>query len=364
LRFCIFGLTLSSAWGNGHATPYRALLRALHRRGHDITFFEKDVPYYALRRDFAECDYCDLRLYPSWDQVRHAALECASESDIAMVASYCPEGARINDEVLALNGPLHVFYDLDTPVTLAQLERGAAEYLWPHQISEFDLVLSFTGGKALETLKNTYGARKVFPLYGCVDPDLHARAERRREFICDLSYMATYALDRQEKVDDLFLGPARRMPDRKFLLAGTQYPSNWKWPENVQRFDHVAPGDHPSLYSSSRCTLNITRGVMAANGYCPSGRFFEAAACGTPILTDGWEGMEEFFEPDEELFVVSGTEDVISALRRDRDELLSIACRARERTLDEHTCDCRAERLLSYIQAAQCAYASTAQEAA
>lgn len=352
MRFCIFGLTLSSAWGNGHATHYRALLRALHRRGHEITFFEKDVEYYALRRDFAACDYCDLKFYESWDEASSSALACAAESDVVIVGSYCPEGARINDEILSLNRPLRIFYDLDTPVTLDRLNRGTVEYLRPHQVAEFDLVLSFTGGEALDILRARYGARQALPLYGCVDPDVHRRVEQRADFECDLSYLGTYAEDRQSKLDQLFLEPARRLPEWSFVLAGSLYPWEWRWPENVRRFDHVAPADHPSFYCSARCTLNITRREMTANGWCPSGRFFEAAACGTPILTDWWHGLDEFFSPGEELLVVSKAEDVISALQCDDVALMNMARRARERTLDEHTGDCRARQLLGYVESA------------
>ena len=364
MRFCIFGLTLSSAWGNGHATHYRALVRALHRRGHEITFFEKDVEYYALRRDFVACDYCNLQLYNKWEELRPLALAHAAEADVVIVGSYCPEGAHINDDVLALSHPLRIFYDLDTPVTLGRLALGDADYVWPHQIAEFDLVLSFTGGRALKIMRERYGARQALPLYGCVDPDVHCRIEPRSDFACDLSYMGTYAADRQFKLDELFLEPARRLPEGKFLLAGALYPWQWSWPDNVRRFDHVAPADHSALYSSARCTLNITRGEMAANGYCPSGRFFEAAACGAPILTDYWEGLEEFFSPVEELLVASDANEVLAALNRNQVELALMARRARERALDEHTGDCRAQQLLSYLESARGSNAARALEMA
>ena len=364
MRFCIFGLTLSSAWGNGHATHYRALLRALHRRGHEIIFFEKDVEYYALRRDFICCDYCDLQLYENWDTLRPLALAHAAEADVVIVGSYCPEGARINDDVLGISHPLRIFYDLDTPVTLGRLAMGDADYVSPHQIAEFDLVLSFTGGQALKVLRERYGARQARPLYGCVDPDIHGRVEPRSDFVCDLNYMGTYAADRQSKLDELFLEPARRLHDRGFLLAGALYPWHWSWPGNVRRFDHVAPIDHSAMYSSARCTLNITRREMAANGYCPSGRFFEAAACGTPILTDYWEGLEEFFSPVEELLIVSNANEVVAALNRGPANHALMAGRARERTLDEHTGDCRAQQLLSYLESARGSNASRALEMA
>lgn len=352
MKITLFGLTLSSSWGNGHATPYRALLRALHRRGHELVFFERDVHYYARRRDFTACDFCQLVLYSSWAEVRARALRDAASSDVVLMGSYCSEGAAIADDMLGLDGPLRVFYDLDTPITLAGLERGDLEYVRREQIPAFDLVLSFTGGEILRELEQRWGARRARPVYGCVDPDVHHRVPARPSFACDLSYMGTYAADRQHKLDALFLEPARRRPELTFVLAGSMYPWEWRWPENVRLFEHVAPGEHPALYSSSRLTLNLTRDGMARCGYCPSGRFFEAAACGTPIVTDTWTGLETFFVPGEELFAASTADEVVAVLQASQEELDRVARRARERTLAEHTGDRRAEQMLGYFEEA------------
>jgi spore maturation protein CgeB len=353
LKITIFGLTISSSWGNGHATPYRAILKALHRRGHHIVFYEKDVEYYALRRDFTKCDYCELVLYRTWSAVRDRALRDAAESDVVMTASYCSEGAQINNELLDFGKPLHVYYDLDTPISLNSLNNGDLPYVTRNQIPAFDLVLSWTGGDGLRELSERWGARMVRPLFGCVDPDVYRRVESRPEFTAALSYMGTYAADRQQKVDDFFLEPARRREDLNFVLAGTLYPWHWQWPANVRRFDHVAPEQHPALYSSSRITLNITREDMARSGWCPSGRFFEAAACGTPIISDWWNGLGDFFTPGEEIVLARSSDDVMTALSMSDEELQNIACRARERTLSENTGDHRAEELLKYFEEAQ-----------
>ena len=353
MKITIFGLTLSSSWGNGHATPYRAILRALHRRGHRVTFYEKDVPYYAKRRDFERCDYCDLVLYESWDEVRSQALRDARASDVVICASYCPGGSRIVDDILPLNRPLRVFYDLDTPITLHNLEHGDVDYLCRDQISGFDLYLSFTGGRILDELEQRWGARMARPIYGCVDPDVHLRVPARDAFRCVLSYMGTYAADRQQKLDALFLDPVRRRPNERFLLAGSLYPRDHSWPENLRVVEHVAPTEHPELYSSSRLTLNLTRDGMARYGYCPSGRFFEAAACGTPVITDWWDGLETFFIPGEEVFVARTAADVLQILDAGDDDLSRIAWRARERTLGEHTGDDRAIRMLACFEEAR-----------
>lgn len=349
LKFTIFGLTISSSWGNGHATPYRAILKALHRRGHQIVFYEKDTDYYAKRRDFSACDDCSLVLYRSWDEVRLRALADANESEAVIVGSYCPEGARIADEILSLSRPLRIFYDLDTPVTLHNLETQGVAYLRKEQMPAWDLYLSFTGGGILDELQSRWRVRRARPLFGCVDPEVHFRVAARPEFQCILSYMGTYAADRQEKVDALFLEPARRGPEAQFVLAGSLYPWEWQWPANVRILEHVSPADHPALYSSSRLTLNVTRDGMAKFGYCPSGRFFEAAACGTPIVTDWWEGLHTFFA-DDELFVAHNADHVLDALAAPDAERARLAERARQHTLDEHTGERRAGQLLEYME--------------
>ena len=352
LKITIFGLTISSSWGNGHATPYRAILKALHRQGHDVTFYEKDVTYYARHRDFKECSYCKLVLYSDWGSVRTGALECSADSDAVICASFCPDGARIVDEILDLAVLVKVFYDLDTPVTLASLQRGETGYLRPEQIREFDLYLSFTGGGTIDELMCRWGARMTLPLYGCVDVESYARVYVPIEYCCDLSYMGTYAPDRQQKVETLLLDPARQLSSKRFVLAGSMYPWQWQWPANVRRFEHVSPGDHAALYSSSRLTLNITRNDMARWGYCPSGRFFEAAACGTPIITDWFEGLDQFFDCKSELLIAKSTEDVIAAMSLPDSELGLIAARAKERTLREHTGEQRAQELVAALEQA------------
>lgn len=353
LKITLFGLTLSSSWGNGHATPYRAILRALDRMGHRVTFYERDAPYYARHRDLPECDYCELKLYSCWEAVRKRALAEAAESDVVITASYVPEGANIADELLSLGGPLRVYYDLDTPITLSRLAEGELDYVRSSQLAEFDLVLSWTGGEALASLERDFDVRMARPLFGCVDPDVYRPVHPSPELRCELSYMGTYAPDRQAKLENMFLDAARRRPSSRFLLAGSLYPWEWQWPENVRRVEHVRPAVHPTLYSSSRLTLNLTRAEMAASGYCPSGRFFEAAACGTPIVTDWFPGLDAFFEPRQEVLVAHGTADVLHALDAQDTDLKRMARNARQRTLDEHTGYQRALTMLAAFDAAR-----------
>jgi spore maturation protein CgeB len=353
MNIVIFGLTISSSWGNGHATLWRGLSGALARRGHHVTFFERDVPYYAAHRDLAAIPGGKLELYADWSAARAQALRTLAGADVAIVTSYCPDGVAASELVLASRAR-KVFYDLDTPVTLDALERGAAlSYIGPAGLVGFDLVLSFTGGAALSALKERLGARQVAPLYGSVDPSAHRPVTPQPRYRSALSYVGTYAEDRQAVLQRLFLEPARALPAQRFLIAGAQYPAEFPWLENVFFVRHIPPPDHAALYSSSRLTLNLTRHAMARSGHCPSGRLFEAAACGTPVLSDHWQGLEDFFEPGREILVAHRSEDVLSALARPDAELRRMAARARQRVLAEHSAERRAVDFESLLDAAQ-----------
>jgi spore maturation protein CgeB len=351
MKLVIFGLTISSSWGNGHATLWRGLCKALARRGHQVVFFERDVPYYALNRDLMALPQGELCLYQSWDDALPRARWHLARADVAMVTSYCPDGVAAADAVLESHVEVRTFYDLDTPVTLARLEAGEpVEYIGPRGLGEFDLVLSYTGGRALTELQARLGARRVAPLYGSVDPDLYRRTEPAPQYRADLSYMGTYAADRQPALEQLLVEPARRLPERRFLIGGAQYPEAFPWTGNIFFVRHLPPGEHPAFYSSSRLTLNITRAAMARMGYCPSGRLFEAAACGAPILSDAWEGLDAFFRPGAEVLVAHDTDSAIAALEVSAAELARIASLARQRTLEEHTADRRALELERAIE--------------
>ncbi len=352
MRIVIFGLTISSTWGNGHATLWRGLCRALHRRGHDVTFFERDVPYYAAHRDDQTPAGCRLRLYSRWETVRAEAEREVTLADVAMVTSYCPDAQEASEAVLASNAGLRVFYDLDTGVTLSRMHAGLpVEYLPDRGLGEFDLVLSYTGGRALDELRRLLGARQVEPLYGSVDPEAHRRVTTQALPRFDLSYLGTYANDRQAKLEALFVEPARRRPEQRFAIGGSQYPDGFPWTPNMYYLQHLPPSVHPDFYSASAVTLNVTRDAMATFGYCPSGRLFEAAACGAAILTDYWEGLERFFEPGEEVLVAHTTNDALAAIDLPPGQLTRIGDAALTRVLTEHTADHRAVELESMLTA-------------
>ena len=350
MKLVVFGLSVSSSWGNGHATLWRGLIHALARAGHSVTFFEWITPYYAAHRDCFGLPNGQLELYESWPGVRAQAARTLRDADVALVTSYCPHGKEATELVLDSRVPVKAFYDLDTPVTLARLARGEdVPYLGPRGLRDFDLVLSYTGGRALDELCQQLGARTAVPLYGSVDPNLHAPTLLSPHYRSDLSYLGTFAQDRQAGVERLFLEPARRSPRSRFLLAGSQYPQDVHWPNNVAYVSHVPPAEHAALYCSARLNLNVTRGPMSAMGYCPSGRLFEAAACGATLVSDCWAGLELFFQPGAEILIAHDTDDVLAALALGEGELSRIGARARERALTEHSVDQRARELLNYL---------------
>jgi spore maturation protein CgeB len=354
MRIVIFGLTVSSSWGNGHATLWRSLIRALDAAGHVVTFYERDVSYYASHRDLPVLHgHAQLRLYATWDDIAREADAAIAGADCAIVTSYCPDGRAASAAVLTAPRTTRVFYDLDTPVTLARLSEGHdVPYLPPGGLADFDLVLSFTGGRALDQLRGRLGARHVAALYGSVDPDHHRPVDAQPQWSAACSYLGTWSQDRQAALEALFLEPARRQHTETFVIAGSQYPDEVVWPANVIRHDHVAPPAHPAFYCSSPITLNVTRGPMAELGYCPSGRLFEAAACGVPVLSDTWEGLDTFFTVGDEILTATTTDDALAALQLPRRDLAQIGQRARERALAEHSGTRRAAELIAHIEGA------------
>jgi spore maturation protein CgeB len=344
MKIVVFGLTISSSWGNGHATLWRGLCRALGARGHRVTFFERDVPYYASHRDMIDPEGCDLRLYADWAEAWPGPREELKDADVGLVTSFCADAREACALVLSSDVPVKAYYDMDTPITLHTLDAGEhPPYIPDDGLGGFDVVCSYSGGGSLDQVATRLGARQVVPLYGSVDPAVHHRIPENPRYRGDLSYIGTYAADRQDALEALFLEPARRRPGDRFVLAGSQYPQDFSWPTSVWYLWHLAPAEHSAFYSSSRWTLNITRGPMAALGYCPSGRLFEAAACATPIVTDGWDGLDAFFTPGEEIVIASTTDDVLGALDLSDAQRRRIGARARERALDCHTAAVRAQ---------------------
>jgi spore maturation protein CgeB len=347
LKFVILGLSITSSWGNGHATTYRGLVRELSERGHDVLFLERDTEWYASNRDLPRALYGRTEIYSNLRELKSRFGSDIRKADFVIVGSYVQEGIAVGEWVTHIAQGATAFYDIDTPVTLANLIRGKVDYLSAALIPHYQLYLSFSGGPVLETLEEHYRSPMARPLYCSVDNSLYF--PERREPKWDLGYMGTYSNDRQPTLSRLLLEPAQRWDDGRFIVAGPQYPRSIRWPRNIKRVTHLPPAKHRAFYNSQRFTLNVTRAHMRSVGYSPSVRLFEAAACGTPIISDFWEGMDTFFRPDEEILIANSTDEVLACLE-DMPERArrQIGQRARERVLAGHTAKHRALELESY----------------
>lgn len=344
LDIVVLGLSITSSWGNGHAVTYRSLLRALAERGHRVTFLERDAPWYAQHRDLAAPEFCRTLLYGGVEELCDSHGRLVREADLVIVGSYVPDGIAVASWALETARGLVAFYDIDTPVTLAALERGDCAYLAPELVPQFDVYFSFTGGPTLALLERRWGAWMARPLYCSVDPAVHRPEEVAPRW--ELGYLGTYSADRQLKVEALLNGPARALPDRRFVIAGAQYPETIDWAPNVARLEHVPPDRHGVFYGAQRFTLNLTRADMAVAGWSPSVRLFEAAACGAPVISDDWPGLDSLFQPEREILIARCGADVLRYLRETPEAARrEIGKRARERVLAMHTAERRAAEL-------------------
>jgi spore maturation protein CgeB len=352
LSLVVLGLSITSSWGNGHATTWRALLRAFAERGHEVLFLERDVPWYASQRDLAEPGFCRLGLYQDLEELRRDWGAAIAAADAVVVGSYVPQGVEAGWLARWLARGAAAFYDIDTPVTLAKLERGDQEYLSPELAGAFDLYLSFTGGPVLRRIARRYGVPAARVLYCSVDEEAYRPIpEEPRRW--DLSYLGTYSPDRQPVLERLLIEPARRAPQLRFCVAGPQYPAGIDWPANVERIEHVPPGEHPRFYAASRFTLNVTRADMVRAGWSPSVRLFEAAACATPVISDAWEGLDTLFAPGAEILLAGQPEEVLRALAATGEaERRAMGAAARARVLRAHTARHRAAELEAHLRAA------------
>ncbi len=348
LRIAILGLSITSSWGNGHATTWRALVRALAQRGHDVLFLERDVPWYASHRDLPDPPWCRTVLYEDLGTLRTQWGEAIAGADLVIVGSFVPDGIEVGDWVQKQARGVTAFYDIDTPVTLAALAQQACTYLSHSQLPGYDLYLSFTGGPTLERLERQFGARAARVLYCAVDPQLHAA----QDVACslDLGYMGTDSTDRRAGLETLLLAPARRWPQGRFAVAGANHPGTADWPANVRYVPHLPPPEHRAFYGSQRFTLNLTRADMRAAGWSPSVRLFEAAACGTPIISDRWAGIEDVLTPGREIFLADSADEVLALLTDlPEDQRRAAGEAARQRVLGAHTAEHRARELEAYV---------------
>jgi spore maturation protein CgeB len=351
LDIAVFGLSITSSWGNGHATTYRSLIKALAKRGHRITFFERDVPWYACHRDLPAPPFCKTILYKSVSEL-DSQTELLACADLIILGSYVQNADVIAQKVAKLAAPCFAFYDIDTPVTLAKLDRRDYEYLHPEMIPEFDLYLSFTGGPVLTQLEKKWGARRARPLYCSVDPSLYFPQNPHGEYRFALGYLGTYSEDRQPTLQKLLVEPALKNPESLFCVAGAQYPDLIQWPNNVELVEHIPPKQHCGFYNSQRFTLNVTRADMINAGYSPSVRLFEAGACGTPVISDNWTGLDSFFDIGREILVAQSSKDLDDFFDMTENDRLTIGKQFREKVLKFHTSDHRAMEIECHWQEA------------
>lgn len=352
MKIVVFGLTVTSSWGNGHATTYRSLLKALAARGHGVHFVEKDVEWYRSNRDLPQPEFCDVMLYEDWEQSATECLRLARDADAVVVGSYFPDAITVTRALLEQGNGTLLFYDIDTPVTMAKLSaEGRTDYLDPELIPRYAAYLSFTGGPMLREIEERLGSPWAVPFYCSVDAESYRPMRVRDEFRCAMSYLGTYASDRQPKLDRLLNETARLLVQERFIVAGPQYPHTIEWPRNVDRIVHLSPREHPAFYSSSRFTLNVTRNDMVATGYSPSVRLFEASACGAAILSDDWPGLEEFLTPGEEILLPCDAYEVAQIVEKmPEEERAKMGQRARRRILEQHTARHRAMQFEDIVE--------------
>jgi len=347
LKIVILGLSITSSWRNGHATTYRGLVRELDARGHDVLFLERDAQWCATNCDLPDPPFGRTELYSDPRELKQKFATEVREADFVIVGSCVQDGIAIGEWVTRIAQGATAFYDLDTPVTMTNLIEGNVDYISAALIPKYQLYLSFTGGPLLNYIEKHYRSPRARPLYRSVDATQYFPEQRSLRW--DLGYMGTYSDDRQRALDRMLLEPARRWREGRFVVAGPKYPRTVRWPRNVKRFTHLPPGNHRTFYNSQRFTLNVTRASMIAAGFSPSVRLFEAAACGTPIISDFWLGIETFFKPDEEILISHSPDETliyleeISELDRRR-----IGYRARECVLAKHTARHRAAELENY----------------
>ncbi|TCU09678.1 CgeB family protein [Rhizobium sullae] len=344
MKIAFYGSSLVSAYWNGAATYYRGLLRALSAKGYDITFYEPDIYDRQKHRDIEPPDWCNVVVYEGTvEALKNAAVE-AGNADIVIKAS----GVGFEDDLLlqevmlaARPGALKIFWDVDAPATLAALREQPDQPL-RHALPTLDLVLTYGGGNPVVKAYRTIGARDCIPIYNALDPETHHPVRPDARFAADLAFLGNRLPDREARVESFFLEPAARLEDQVFVLGGSGWHGK-PMPPNVKYIGHVPTCDHNAFNVTPKAVLNISRASMAANGFSPATRVFEAAGAGACLMTDDWEGIELFLKPGEEVLVVRDGKDVADLLANlSHQRAGEIGRRALERVLREHTYDHRA----------------------
>ncbi|MGE5419940.1 MAG: glycosyltransferase [Chloroflexota bacterium] len=339
-----YGSSLVSAYWNGAATYYRGIIKYLHRLGYDVTFYEPDAFSRQEHRDIPDPDWAKVVVYSNNRSALDEVLEAGSKADILVKAS----GVGVFDDileraVLEMRKPYQkvIYWDVDAPATLdAVIENDDAPFR--KLISQYDYILTYGGGDPVVNAYKSLGARECISVYNAVDPETHFPVPAEERFSCDLSFLGNKLPDREERVKDFFFRVASRLPYKKFLLGGNGW-GDIDFPANVSNVNHVFSKDHNAFNSSSAFVLNISRQSMADYGFSPATRVFEAAAAGACVITDYWDGIDEFFSPGKEILVARNSNEVeyfISDICRE--EAAEIGYAALKRVLQYHTYEKRA----------------------
>jgi spore maturation protein CgeB len=341
MRIAWFGSSLVSAYWNGACTYYRGIVRALHDLGHEITFYEPDALDRQRHRDIPDPDWARVVVYdvPDAASVRRVVTSASRAADVVVKCT----GVGVYDEVLeqaVLDArradSIVIFWDVDAPATLTRLEADPFDPLRA-LVPDYDLVLTYGGGDPVVARYEALGARACTPIYNAVDPATHHPVPAQERFRADLSALVNRLPDREARVEEFFFSAVDALPERQFVLGGAGWEDR-VGARNLRYLGHVPPGDHNAFNCSPLAVLNVTRDSMVHNGYSPATRVFEAAGAGACIISDAWEGLDLFLEPDTEVIACSLGREVADALAGlDAAGAAEIGARARERVLSEHT---------------------------
>jgi spore maturation protein CgeB len=342
MRIAFFGSSIVSAWWNGAATYYRGLVHGLAGLGHDVTFYEPVAYDRQEHRDIPDPDWCRVVVYeaPSEAAVRAVVARAAGADVVVKTSGVGVYDDVLEDAVAALEG-VRVFWDVDAPATLARLEGDPAD---PFRalLPAYDLVLTYGGGKPVLDRYAALGARECHVVYNAFDPATHYAVPRESRFAADLALLANRLPDREERIDEFFFRAASLLPERSFLLGGNGWDGR-PLPDNVRWVGHVGTADHNAFNCSPLAVLNVTRDSMAANGWSPATRVFEAAGVGACLLTDAWQGIDDFLQPDVEVLVAEDGAQVAAHLAAlDEARARAVGTAAAARVARDHTYDQRA----------------------
>ncbi|AWK86970.1 CgeB family protein [Azospirillum thermophilum] len=358
MKIVIFGLTNGYREETGHGARWRALVQALASRGHRVVAVERLADPAAQSADpmagGAAVDWAipggDRLAYRDWDEISAEAARQSDDAAVALVVAHGPDAVAAAGLVLNSQAARKVLYDPETPSTVAALAAGEqAAHLPADGLSGFDMVLAAAGGSLLDSLRIRTGARDVAPLYPWIVPDLHRPADARQEFLGDLCCLAPDGTVLRKGLERLFLDPAQRLSRRRFVIAGSGLPDEVGRTANIKTVPDLPPRDRPAFLASSTLTLALVRDDARDAGWCPPARLLEAAACGVPIVSDRWEGLDSFFDPGREILAASQSDDVTTALMLPRSHLADLGARARRRVLAEHSAERRVQDLRSLL---------------